>query len=199
MKKILSVLLVLLMVVVSAQIVMAKDKAAKPKASDKAVEKPGAIAVETVSATATVASINAEKREITLKTVDGNSKTFKLGPEVKNFDQIKVGDQVKATYAESIAVYVAKSNEKPSADEVQVIQVAPKGEKPGLFMADTFEISAKVEKIDYKKREITLKGSDDKTKKFPVDKRVKNFKNIKVGDEVVMKITEAIAIYVEKP
>ncbi len=199
MKKVLSALLALVLVVVFAQFALAQETDTKAKAPKKEVQKPGAVAVETVSTTAVVDAIDTAKRAVTLKFADGKTQTFKLGPEVKNFDQIKVGDKVKATYAESIAVFVRKSNEKPSADEVQTIQVAPKGEKPGILMTDTFEVTAKVEKIDYKKRTVTLKGPEGNLKTFPVDKSVKNFKNIKTGDEVVMKITEAMALYVEKP
>jgi hypothetical protein len=199
MKKVLSAVLVLVMVVVFAQLVMAQETDTKAKTAKKTAQKPGAVIVETVSTTATVNAIDTAKRMVTLKFTDGKTQTFKLGPEVKNFDQIKVGDQVKTTYAESIAVFVRKSDEKPSADEIQTIQVAPKGAKPGVLMTDTFEVTAKVEKIDHKKRTITLKGPDGNQKTFPVDKSVKNFKNIKTGDEVVMKITDAMAIYVEKP
>jgi len=199
MKKILSAVLALVLVVVFAQFALAQEADTKAKAAKKTAQKPGAVAVETVSTAAVVDAIDTAKRTITLKSADGKTQTFKLGPEVKNFDQIKVGDKVKATYAESIAVFVRKSNEKPSADEIQTVQVAPKGAKPGILMTDTFEVTAKVEKIDYKKRTITLKGPEGNLKTFSVDKSVKNFKNIKTGDEVVMKITEAMALYVEKP
>ena len=199
MKKVLSAVLVLALVVVFAQFVPAQDAGTKAQAVKKKAQKPGVVAVETISTTATVDTVDAAKRKVTLKFADGKTQTYKMGPEVKNFDQIKVGDQVKATYAESVAVFVRKSDEKPSADEVQTIQLAPKGAKPGVLMTDTFEVTAKVEAIDYKKRTVTLKGPEGNLKTVPVDKGVKNFKNVKVGDEVVMKITEAMAIYVEKP
>jgi hypothetical protein len=199
MKKVLSGVLVLVLVVVFAQFVLAQDTDAKAQTTKKKAQKPGAVVVETMTTTATVDAIDAAKRAVTLKFTDGKTQTYKMGPEVRNFDQIKVGDQVKATYAESIAVFVRKSNEKPSADEVQTVRVAPKGAKPGILMTDTFEVTAKVEAIDYKKRTVTLKGPEGNTRTVPVDKRVKNFKSVKVGDEVVMRMTDAMAIYVEKP
>jgi hypothetical protein len=199
MRKVLSAVLAFALVVVFAQFVQAQDAGAKTQTAKKKAQKPGAVAVETITAAATVDAVDTAKRKVTLKFADGKTQTYKLGPEVRNFDQIKVGDQVKTTYAESIAVFVRKSNEKPSADEVQTIQLAPKGAKPGVLMTDTFEVTAAVEAIDYKKRTVTLKGPEGNLKTVPVDKGVKNFKNVKVGDEVVMKITEAMAIYVEKP
>jgi len=199
MKKVLSAVLVLALVLVFAQFTLAQETDTKAKTAKKQAQKPGAIVVETISATATVDAVDAAKRKVTLKFADGKTQTLKLGPEVKNFDQIKVGDQVKTTFAESVAVFVRKSDEKPSADEIQTIQVAPKGAKPGVVMTDTFEVTAKVEAIDYTKRTVTLKGPEGNLKTFPVDKSVKKFKNVKVGDEVVVRVTDAMAITVETP
>jgi hypothetical protein len=147
----------------------------------------------------TVDSIDAVKRVVTLKSPDGNLKNYKLGPEVKNFDQIKVGDQVKVALAESIAIFVRKSDEPPAAVEMETVQVAPKGDKPAVVVTDTFEVTAKVEAINYEKRMVTLRGPDGNVKTFPVGQRVKNLNNVKVGDEVVLRLTEALAIAVEKP
>ena len=46
------------------------------------------------SVTATITAIDAKSRAITLKGPQGNEKTVVAGPEVKNFAQMKVGDQV---------------------------------------------------------------------------------------------------------
>jgi hypothetical protein len=161
-------------------------------------EKPGGIVVETITGTATVAAVDAAKRTVTLESGDGTLKTYKLGPEARNFDQIKVGDMVRATYTESVAVFVRKSDEQPGADEVRTIEVAPKGAKPGVIMTDTVEITAKVEAIDYTNRTVTLKGPQGNVMTFSVDASVKKFDNVKVGDELVMRVTEALAIAVEK-
>jgi hypothetical protein len=154
--------------------------------------------VQSVSGTATVDAIDKEKRMVTLKFADGKTQSLKLGPEVRNFDQIAVGDQVKATYAESVAIAVRKSDEKPTAATTQTVQVAPKGAKPGVIVTDTSEITAKVEAIDYTKRTVALKGPEGNVRTFSVDKSVQKFKNVKVGDEVVVRVTEALAIVVEK-
>jgi hypothetical protein len=135
---------------------------------------------------------------VTLKFADGRMQVLKLGPEVRNFDQIAVGDQVKATYAESVAIAVRKSDEKPSAAAVQTVKVAPKGAKPGVIVTDTIEVTAKVEAIDYTKRTVALKGPEGNVRTFSVDKSVKKFKDVKVGDDVVVRVTQAIAIVVEK-
>jgi hypothetical protein len=169
------------------------------EAVEAATAKPGGELVEVLTGVLTVDSIDAAKRAVTLKSPDGNLKSYKLGPEVKNFDQIKVGDEVKVALAESVAIFVRKSDEPPAAVEMETVQAAPKGEKPAVVVTDTFEMTAKVEAIDYEKRTVTLKGPEGNVKTFSVGQRVKNFNNVKIGDEVVLRLTEALAIAVEKP
>jgi hypothetical protein len=196
MKKVLSVLVAVGLIMMFAQFSWAQEQKAAPA---KDTSKPGGAVVETTTITATVDAIDAAGRNVTLKFPDGKMKIVKAGPEVRNFDQIQVGDQVKATYAESVAMFVRKSDEKPSAAEAKAVKVAPKGAKPGVLMVNTTEVTAKVEAIDYKKRTVTLKGPEGNVRTLTVDKSVKRFGNVKVGDELVVRVTDALAIVVEKP
>jgi hypothetical protein len=195
MKKAFSVLLVLVLAFVFAQAAMAEKKAA-PK---KDTSKPGVVVADAVVLTATVEAVDYEKRTVTLKGTDGQTKTITIDKSAKNFDQVKVGDKVTAEFFESVAVFVRKSSTPADAGEATAVQVAPKGEKPRVVAVNTVEITATVEAIDYKKRTITLKGPQGNVRTLPVDKRVKRFKEIKKGDEVVIRHTEAVAIKVEKP
>ena len=52
---------------------------------------------ENATTTATVRSIDTNQRELVLLRNDGSTVTYKAGPQVINFDQIKAGDKVKAT------------------------------------------------------------------------------------------------------
>ncbi len=169
------------------------------EAKKKKADKPGAVVVDVVAVEATVDAIDYDKRIVTLKGPEGNLKAFKVRKEIKNFDQIKAGDTIKAEYIESTAVFVSKSKAPAGADETIDVVTAPKGKKPAVFAVDTVEVSAKVEAIDHKKRTITLKGPEGNVKTFKVDKRVKRFKEIKKGDDIVLRHTEAVAVAVVKP
>ncbi|MBP1749703.1 MAG: hypothetical protein H6Q52_2242 [Deltaproteobacteria bacterium] len=195
MKKVVSVLLVIFMVLVFVSAGLAAEK----KAAKKPAEKPAGVMVDVVKVQATVDAVDAATRTVTFKMADGMQRTVKVGPEVRNFDQIKAGDKVTARFLESVAVVVAKKGEKPTASESQTVEVAAKGEKPGVVMVNTVDITAVVEKIDYKKRSISLKGPEGKIRDFVVDKSVKKFENIKKGDDVFLRFTEAVAITVDKP
>jgi hypothetical protein len=63
-------------------------------AVDKDAARPGLAAVQSVTGMATVSSIDYEQGIATIKLSDGTTVTFKAGPEVESFRQLKVGDQV---------------------------------------------------------------------------------------------------------
>jgi len=159
---------------------------------------PGGIIVETYKNTATVTAIDAANRKVTLVTPDGRKETFKAGPGVVNFDQIRIGDQVKATMAEQLVVYMAKDSPPASEGEAALVALAPKGAKPGGLMANTVQVIAKVTAIDLKHHKATLQFPDGTTKTVAVRQDV-DLTQRQVGEEVVIRCTEAVAITVEKP
>jgi hypothetical protein len=158
--------------------------------------KPGVVRVDAASITATVEAIDYDARTVDLKGPKGRVVRIKAGPEVKNFKQIKVGDKVSAKYYDATAIYVRKPDEPPFAEEAAAVQVAAPGERPGLAAVDTIEMRARVENIDYKNRTVTLRGPQQKTATLKVSKDVKRFSEVKKGDEIVVRHTEALAINV---
>jgi len=164
---------------------------------EKPSGKPGVVRVETATITATVEAIDYDKRTVDLKGPKGNVVTLKVGPEAKNFKQIQTGDHVTAKYYRATAIYVRKPNEPPFAEGGSAVQVAAPGQKPGAVAVDTAEMTARVEDIDYKNRTVTLRGPQQKTVTLKVDKDVKRLNEVKKGDEIVVKHTEALAINVQ--
>ena len=76
---------------------------------------PDEIEGELIVITAKVKAINKKKREVTLQSADGKIAKVKCGPEVRNFKQIRVGDEVKTTLLESIELLVTEK-EQPAAE-----------------------------------------------------------------------------------
>jgi hypothetical protein len=195
MKRLWTVMMAVLMVVVMVSFAAAQKGDAKKTAGSE----PGAVLAEMVAMEATVDAIDYKKRILTLKGPEGNIRTFKVNKDVKNFNKIKKGDKIKAEYLESTAIFVRKSDAPATAGETTEVRVAPKGKKPAVFAIDVVEITAKVTAIDYNKRMVTLKGPEGNEKTISVNENVKNFDQIKAGDEVVVRHTEALAISVVKP
>jgi hypothetical protein len=194
-----------LAVIVSASVAWAQTPAA-PKAETPAAPKaeapagkPGVVVADVTTITATVEAVDQAKRTVTLKGPKGRTVTLTVPPEARNFDQVKVGDKLKAKYVDSIAIFVRKSSDPPDAAETQAVAVAPRGQKPMAAALNTVEVTANVEKVDYQKRLITLKGPEGNVRTLKVDPRVKRLAEIKPGDDIVLRRTEAVAIEVTSP
>ena len=70
---------------------------------------------QAVDVTATISALDAAKREITLKGPDGKEVTMVAGPEVKNYNQLKVGDKVDIQYVEALVLELKKGGGLPVA------------------------------------------------------------------------------------
>jgi hypothetical protein len=159
----------------------------------------GGAAEQTYIESATVSAIDAASRRITLQTADGQEASFVAGPEVRNFDQIHVGDHVTAKVTEKLTVFVRGSDgQPPSVTHAQQLATAPKGAKPGLMASESYEVVAMVTSIDSLTRNATLQFSDGSTRSIRVRDDV-DLSRYKVGDSVVIRITDSVSVAVEKP
>jgi hypothetical protein len=149
---------------------------------DKDAEKPGSMVIELVVSSATVDTIDYEKRSVTVKLPDGTAaQLLKAGPEVKNGVQRKVDDPDHNTFVESIAVFMRTAN-------------APARAKPENAVPNTLLLIAKVDAIDHTHRTITLKSPQGNLKTLSVGRDVTNFILMKEGDKVVVRSREPLAI-----
>jgi Cu/Ag efflux protein CusF len=148
---------------------------------------------DTFTATTTVTAIDPAKREITLTGEENRQITFICGPEIKNFDQLKVGDKVTAEITEKLAVFVRSDEADPTVTHIAALATAPKGAKPGVMVGQTTEITAKVKSIDTDARKATLEFFGGETRTVNVRSDV-DLSKYKVGDTVVIRLTEAISI-----
>jgi Cu/Ag efflux protein CusF len=156
-----------------------------------------AMAVTTTTASAVVVAIDPAARTVTLERADGAQRKYRCGPRMANFGQIKVGDRVNATITDAIAVYVRHSDAPPFAAEASMVALAPIGSKPGVVMANTAEVRAKVLAVDQAARTITIESPGEMTT-FPVDPGV-DLKKFKKGDDIVLRVSESLALLVEAP
>lgn len=168
-----------------------KDGAAKGN-------KPGGVVVDVIRWTGTVKAVDAQAKTVTIEGPAGKSATINA-KNARNLDQVKVGDKVNIQFTDELALFVRKSDAPPAATEAKMVQLAPKGEKPAGLVAQTIELTGNVESVDTKNRTLDLKGPAGNVRTYKVDKTVKNFDQIKKGDQVVLRFTEAVALSVVKP
>jgi len=174
----------------SVAVAQEQDSAAKDA-------KPGKVSVNVVKLTGTVKAVDLQNKTVTVEGSGGKTVTVNA-PNARNLDQVHVGDKVNLQYTEELALFVRKSDAQPSATQTETVTLAPKGQKPAGVVARTVELTGTVESIDPKKRTVSVKGPAGNVRTFHVDKAVKNFNQIKVGDQVVLRITEAVALSVVK-
>jgi hypothetical protein len=193
MRKLLVLISILALVAAfSATVAAQEHKTTVAKTS--ASEKPGGLVVDEVKVTAVVKAVDQAKRTVTLALPDGETKTFTVPKEAVNFPQVKVGDEVKAAYVQSVGIFVHGPNEKPDATEATTVALAPKGEKPGVYAANTQTITAKVTAIDQKTRVVTLTGPEGNSVTFTAGPDVKRLAEVKQGDTLTVRYTEALAL-----
>lgn len=173
----------------------AADQAAAPAVTDR----PGAIEGDLTVVTAKVKAIDAKSRVVTLKFPDGREAKIKCGPEVRNFAQIHVGDDVTAEFLESVEIFVTSDQGEPRTGTASSTERAPLGSKPAMTEVQSIEVTAVVESIDYTTRMVKLRGPEGKTKTVKAGPEVKRLNEVKKGDTVVVRYTEAASIRVTAP
>ncbi|HWR88737.1 MAG TPA: hypothetical protein VN260_00630 [Dissulfurispiraceae bacterium] len=192
MKKVFALCLVVIFALSLAVVSLAGEKAAT---TDK---QPSVKKERAVSTKATVQAVDLEKRVVTLKGEKGNVFDVAVGEEVKNLPQVKAGDIVVVKYYESIMYRVMKPGESAAGvQETETVARAKPGEKPAGVMGREVSLVAKIQAIDKKKSTVTLKGPEGRTVTVKAEKP-ENLAKLKVGDEVQITYTEALAISVEK-
>jgi Cu/Ag efflux protein CusF len=158
---------------------------------------PGqAAAASVVRITASVESVDAANRTVTLKGPRGRVVTLPVGPEVQNFDQIKAGDIVVVRYLEALSLELKKSGSGiRERAEIQAGAAATPGERPAAGEVRQATVIADVVGVDAKRQIVTLRGP-----RRTVDLKVRDpnqLKLLKLGDQVEATYTEATAISVE--
>lgn len=156
----------------------------------------GAAIVETFVTQATVTGIDAAKRKVTLVFPNGSKTTYKAGPEVANFSQIQVGDQVRATVTEEVAVFIGQGA-PPSALVGAGVALAPVGAKPGGVFVETAQVTARVTAINAKRHKVTLQLPDGSSKTVKLGKKV-DLNNVRLGEDVTLQVSEGLALSVSK-
>jgi Cu/Ag efflux protein CusF len=143
-----------------------------------------------------VKSINKKTREVTLVGPQGNQLVIPAGEDVKNFDQIRIGDLVTLTYVQALVVElkaVENNGIRERVESVNTVAAKP-GEKPAGMIEKTVRVVANVVAVNPKAQTVTLRGA-----KRTVELGVKDpalLKNVKIGNQVEATYIEAVALVV---
>ena len=157
----------------------------------------GQVVVDTTTTNATVVSIDAAQHTLLLKYPNGQTTTYQAGPEVKKFNQIKVGDVLKTTLADERALSLDKSTALSNISVTNSTVAVPNGAKPGAKTVRILSFTGKVLSIDLIGHQATLQLADGQTRTVRVREAV-NLADFNPGDTVSVRITETTTILVER-
>jgi Cu/Ag efflux protein CusF len=151
-----------------------------------------------ISKSATIVAIDHTNRGVTLKDAQGNLEDIHAGPEIKRFDELKVGDTVTFSYHAAVVYQILKPGATATAAQNGVSAVRGQGAKPSGAVTQQRQATVTVEKIDAAIPSITVKTADGHSMSAKVEDK-KNIEGLKVGDKVTVTFTEALMITVESP
>ena len=174
----------------------------KPQAVVAVETAPGVLKVaEGVQLQGKFTLVDQKTRQVVIVGPNGNEFKTTLGNEVKNFNQIKVGDIVTLTHVEILVADIKKPSKVEVRERVETEKAvtAKLGDKPAAAIERKLSIVADVTAIDEKKGTLTLtvRGAT-RTLDIKV-KDPKVLKGIKVGTQIETVVTEIIAIEVSAP
>jgi hypothetical protein len=169
----------------------------KPQGAAVVASEPGkAVAAETIKASVLVTAIDKASRTVSLKTASGEVFDVVAGDDVRNFDQIKAGDQVVVQYVRALSLELKKSGGASGATVTTDAVRAKPGEKPGGAVGRQVTVMTTVTDVNPKNKTISLQGPKGNVVVLDV-KNPDQFKVVKKGDKVEAVYTEALAISVE--
>src|SRR5262245_17315722 len=160
--------------------------------------KPARVITNTVKAQAIVESVNPKTREVRRIGADNRRFTVVADAQVRNFDQIKPRDRVNVEFLESVAITVLPAGNAAPPASASKVEVAPKGDRPGIGGVDVMEVTATITSLDREARIATLSlpDGDVRTVKVGAEARLDL---VDVGDRVRVTTTRTIAIAVTSP
>ena len=151
----------------------------------------------TVSVAATIQAIDSTARTVTLRDEKGQEDTYAVAPEFKRFNELKIGDKVRATYYESLVLQVRQPGEKVDAAALDLAVARSKGALPGAAVAVQEKMTVTVKAIDAAVPSITVTTPDGRTVTRKVENK-KNIEGVKVGQSIDITYTRAVLGNVER-
>ena len=155
-----------------------------PKTATIVEKEKGAVAVaDAIELQGTVTALDKNTRTVTILGATGNVMTVTAGPQVKNFNKIKVGDLVTLSYVAALGLELKKGGGRlRERIESEQTTAAKPGEKPSGSMSRTVKVIADVTAVDAGAGTITLRGPQRSVDLVVKDREL--LKDVRVGDQI---------------
>jgi hypothetical protein len=144
-----------------------------------------------------VTAVDQQNRALVVMGPKGNLHQFDVPASIPNLDKVKVGDTLTISYVEAIGIYLRESTDLPTAGTVNAVTVKPTG-RPAVADVTVHEVQVKVLSVNQQTRYMTVQGPQFNLHTMHVDPSVAAFAKVKVGDQIVLRSTEALAVSITK-
>ena len=148
-----------------------------------------------VTATVTITAIDQATRSVTLRAENGDLDTFTVGPAVKRFAELKVGDVIRATYYESLVFQLRKPG-AAAAPASSTSAVARLKETPGGVIGTQETTTVTVKAVDMKVPSLTVVTADGRTMTRKIAEP-KNLEGVAPGDRIEITYTQGVVVAAE--
>ena len=143
--------------------------------------------------------VDARNRTIVVRGPDNRPQTYQLGPEVRNFAQIRRGDRVRVHYEEAIAVRMARPGTQFEPEAAAGGVRAAPGERPGMGTVAAIRTRVRITAVDSENNIVSFIGPSrvERTVAVRAPELQEFLKTLRPGNQVDVAIAEAAAIRVE--
>ena len=160
-------------------------------------QQPGGAYTSTLTrTTATVTAIDTAKREVTIQG-DHGPVTIQVGPDVKNFENLKVGDRVNLSYYQGTAAQLVKGGKKVKDPAVSSFaQGNSPGMSPSGLVGASATVTVKIQDVNLPTNTVAFTRSDGTTHIVQVKSpEMQSFiRDLKRGDTVQVTFTDSVAV-----
>jgi hypothetical protein len=185
-----------------AALALAAAPAAASAQTTKATKSTPTTTSTQVSTSATIQSIDAPTRHITVKLPSGETNVLKVPAAFKRFDELKVGDKIKATYYAEVAYAIAQPGKPlPEDSDTVVAARATESDTPAGLVASRAVVTGAVLGIDVpgsKVKVVNAKGGEVHDVQVTTTEGKAFLGKLKVGDKVTLRVNEALLISVDR-
>lgn len=160
---------------------------------------PAPLVQEVRQVVATVDAVDLATRRVTLTDAEGRRLPLVVGPQVRNLDQVEVGDQVVVRYREALAAELKIPGAPSRVGQVTASATeAPAGARPQTEVSRQITTTVRIENVDPTGPTVSFTGPNGILRMIQVrDPGMQEFaRTLKAGDEVDITYTEAVALSV---
>jgi hypothetical protein len=146
----------------------------------------------------TITAIDVRERIITVRRRNGETQTFKLGPEVDRLKEYAVGDSIKIEYEQGLVLeFQPPGSENVPMESGVTAGRSDRNQLPGSTASSGVQGTVTITAIDAAKRLVSFQVPAGKVYQVKAGPAIR-IEKLKVGDRLLATYVETVAVRLEK-